>query len=71
MDIEGVMVMDTVAATGMAADLQRAAAAVSAVEHAVAVGTAAVIVNRDSFFRIDTESLHLPVEVAPLKAEQL
>jgi 3-dehydroquinate synthase class II len=67
MDIEAVMVMDTVAATAMAADLQRAAVAVSVLEH----GVAAVVVNSNSLFRIDTERLHLPVKVAPLKTEQL
>jgi hypothetical protein len=56
-----------VAATAMAADLQRAAVAVSVVEH----GVAAVVVNSNSLFRIDTERLHLPVKVAPLKTEQL
>jgi hypothetical protein len=73
MDIGVVMVMGTVAATAMVVDLQRVVVAVSAGEHVVVVGAAAaaVAVNCNSFFRIDTEGLHLPIEVAPLKAEQL
>jgi len=67
--IEAVMVMDTVAATAMVGDLQRAVVA----EHEVAAGdeAAVVAVNRNSLFRIDTEGLHLPVKVAAFKAEQL